>query len=640
MSRRLPKTVRKEERGMALLLSLFALLLLSGLGLFLMLSSNTETRIDANYGSGLRAYYAARSGLEEVRDRIRYASNSTSFAGGIADLLPQDVAGNTGGVLYIVNPAPGETVNPADVTSPYFDDDLCHLYNSGTPKGVKCATVPGINGWQLKPLPSKAVGQLGQLNYKWVRITMKTNRSVLPSFCVDQQPDCSTAPLDTRVCWDGQTEQLSPGGSCDANGMQTVYLLTAFAVNNAGAVGPNAAHKLLQVEVVAPSIRPAGVLTAASMNVTTSGTSVIPSVVIDGRAHDIGGVPVPKPSPGAPPPSNACSDIAALATDTGGAQLASALDTMRRNLVNTANASCSADGSGLNGNVCSPGLWWVRGTDSSPRFVTTVSTSGSNSGSDGGSSSGTSGGSGSDGGDHHGTSTLACNSTTPNCYTYLNLNSPQLFATSATSSPAITLPSGQHVPTVSTAGTSGPFMGGAGNQSDTTIYQPGGTQTVADQVAAVQSLVNASVNQQNYFTASSSTLAGTYGSYNPPNPPNPAVVKFLDATLSLQSGQSLTGYGVLVIPGALEINPGAYFNWTGIVLISSPGGHVTVSPGARGGINGALLLTPGAVFNTTTVPPTLSGGAPSFVISYSCEAIDMVFSMQPFKIISTAETSF
>lgn len=639
MRKKLAKTGRNSERGMALLLTLFALLLLSGIGLFLVVSSSTETRIDANYGSGLRAYYAARSGLEEVRDRIRYTSTPAT-PWGLADKLPQDIAGNLGGVLYITNPASGETVDPTDPASPYFDDDLCHAYNSGTPKGVKCTMQPTTANWQMASLPS--VGG-GQSNYKWIRINMKTNRIVLPSFCVDQQADCTTAPLDTRVCWDGKTEQLSPGtganASCDVNGMQTVYMLTALAVNNNGPVAPNAGRKLLQAEVVAPSIRPAGVLTAAAMNVSTSGTAVMPSVVIDGRAHDVGGVLV---TPPAVPSSSTCHNIAPVGTDAGGAQLASALDTMRRNIVNTANNSCRADGSGVNGNMCTPGLWWVRGTDSSPRFVTTLTTS--SSGSSGSSDGGSSGGSGIDG-DHSGStsgssSSTTCNSTTPNCYTYLNLNSPQLFAISATSSPVVTLPSGQHLPTVSVSSNSGPFMGGAGNQSDSTIYQPGGTQTVADQVATVQSLVNASANQQSNITASSSTLASTYGSYNPPSAPSPVVVNFTDSTLTLQSGQSLTGYGVLMVP-ALEINSGATFNWTGIVLINSSGGHVTIGAGANGGINGALLLMPGAVFNTTTQPSNQKGVLPSlFNITYSCDAIDMVFAMQPFKVISSAETSF
>src|SRR6476660_1020843 len=151
MTRVSHKASGQKERGMALLLALFALLLLSAIGLFMVLSSDTETRIDANYASSLRSYYAARSGLEEARDRIKYPSSSP---GGLADLLPQDIAGNPNGVLYILNPAGGETVDPTDPTSSYFDDELCHAYNSGTPKGIKCATVPNVKNWQMPPQPA------------------------------------------------------------------------------------------------------------------------------------------------------------------------------------------------------------------------------------------------------------------------------------------------------------------------------------------------------------------------------------------------------------------------------------------------------------------------------------------------------
>jgi hypothetical protein len=601
MARTMAKTMRNRERGMALLLTLFALLLLSAIGLFMVMSSNTETRIDANYGSSLRAYYAARSGLEEVRDRIKYPSSSP---GGLADLLPQDVAGNPGGVLYVLNPSPGETVDPAELTSAYFDDDLCHDYNSGTPKGIKCTAVPAIQNWQL-PAQAALAPVSGQLGYKWIRINIKTNRTAAPYF-VDQTG--TSVPLDTRVCWDGQAEQLSPGGSCDANGMQTVYMLTALAAP-AQAAGPSAARKLLQAEVVAPSIRPAGVLTAASLNLTSS-SGGIPPVAVDGRVHKLDGTLAV---------GGSCSAISALGTDNGSSQLEQSLNQMRKSIVDTANLSCNADGTSMGSNICTPGLWWVRGTDSNTRFVTSLSTLGSG-------SSGDSGNSGHDGGDHHGSgggSSIPCDSTTLSCYTYLNLGAPQLFGVSATTAP--------HVPAVGLpVNATAPFVGNSGNQLDGAIYQPGAAQTIGNQVAVVNNLVAASLNQANYFTASSTTLAGNYGSST-----NPAVVVFTDPTLSLQNGASLTGYGVLVVPNALEISNGT-LRWNGIVLINSSSGHVTVNSGANGSINGALLLAPGAVFNLANSAST----APSFRISYSCEAIDLAFSMLPFKVISTAETSF
>lgn len=603
----------KNERGMALLLTLFALLLLSALGLFMVLSSNTETRIDTNYGTSLRAYYSARSGLEEIRDRIKYTKAASP--GGLADQLPQDVAGNAGGVLYVLNPANGEVVDPTDPTSPYFDDELCRAYASNTPKGVKCTVVPTSANWQMLPAQVSMAPASGPLGYKWIRINMKTNRIADPYF-VDQ--GASGAPLDTRICWDGQVEQLSPGTddpSCEVNGMQTVYMLTALAATPQ-ANRLNGARKLVSLEVVAPSIRPAGVLTASVMNLPSTGNNLgISQVAIDGRAHDITGVLSN---------SNSCSSIASLATDSGSSQIEQALNQLRKNIVDTANNSCNPDGTSVGSNKCTSGLWWVRGTDPTSRFVTS-------------NTSGSSGESDDDEeehdddhrGRHHDPTGIgagaACDPTNPSCYTHLDLASPQLFAISATSAP--------HVPAVTLPDNfSAPFIGGIGNQADATVYQPAFALTVQDQINAVNKLVNASVGRSNYFTPSSATLAGSYGTQK-----DPAVVVFGgpgDSTLSLNL-TTLTGFGILVVPSALEIT-NSTLNWNGIVLIKSPTGHVTINSGAQGSINGTLLLAPGATMNLQSFAPS----SVPFRLTYSCDAVDLPFHNQPFKIISTAESSF
>jgi hypothetical protein len=621
------KAKGQKERGMALLLALFALLLLSAIGLFMVMASDTETRIDANYGSNLRSYYAARSGLEEIRDRIKYPSAS----GGLADLLPQTFPGSANSVLYVLNPAGGETVDPTDPNSPYFDDQLCHDYDSGVAKDIKCTILPGTPNWSLRPQSSAAAST--QLGYKWIRINLKTNRIADPYF-VDQTG--TSAPLDTVVCWDGQSEQLSPGGanpSCDANGMQSVYMLTSLAVTSQ-AGSASGSRKLLRFEVAAPSIRPPGTVTmgaSGTLPVLVSTGGGIPSLAIDGRPRKLDGVTLAT--------SSSCSSVAPLGTDTatGSAQLEQALNLVRKNIVDSANASCKMDGTGLNGNICSPGAWWVRGTDTDPRFITSNSGT-SNSGSTG--TSGTSGSSGSDdrrgrdgdddghdGHDHHNDpsgvadSSGACDPTNPSCFTNLDLAAPELFATSAVT--------GTHIPVV-TLPVDGiaPFTGGRGNQSDASIYQPGSTRIVNNAISAVNELVHTSIDQPNYFTVSSAALAPTYGSST-----NPAVVVITDSTLSLQNTSvGLTGYGVLVIPQALEIS-NAPFHWTGIVVVQSPTGHVTINSGATGSINGALLLQPGAALN-------LQNDSGGFRLTYSCEAIDLPFASSPFRIISTAETSF
>jgi hypothetical protein len=633
MAKILIRTKRRNEQGMALLLALFTLLLLSGIGLCMILASTTETRIDANYGGSLRSYYAARSGLEEVRDRINLPTNSQIS---LATMLPQDIAGNTNGVtgvLYVVNPA-GEVVDPTDPASPYYDYQLCHDYNSGvSTRDSKCTVQPSTSNWLLTQPAAQSVaqqaGQQAPLGYKWVRINIKTNRMAAPYF-VDQIGAAAT--LDSRICWDGEAEQLTPGTtnpSCDANGMQTVYMLSSLAAT-AQTGGPNGSHKLLRLEVVAPSIRPPGVITMGAQNtadpVTMSSTpllggSSIPATAIDGRVHKLDGT-LALGADGTPATTAGCSPIAPLGADgaTGTAQIEAALNVVRKNIVTSANNSCHADGTPVG--ICTAGLWWVRGTDVNPRFATT---------------SGGAGGGRSNDDEHHDGHDhqrdpsgvgdgVSCDPTTASCYTNLDLAAPELMATYPATfglhTPVVTLP----------ADGTAPFTGADGNQADESVYQPASPKLVGNSINVVNNLVSSSTSQPNYYEVSSANLAGSYGTKD-----SPALVKITDPVLNIQGGAPLSGYGVLVVPSGLEIS--GTLNWIGIVVVNSPTGHVIINSGASGSINGALLVQPGAALNLQNIATYPRNPIP-FKLTYSCEAIDLPFSSRPFRIISTSETSF
>ena len=609
---------RGAQNGMALLLCLFALLLLSAIGMALYISSGTEVRIASNYGSNLNAYYSAKSGLQEVRDRVSYPSSTAGPPGGLADKLPTDIAGNPNGVLYVLNPSAGETVDPTNPANPYFDDQLCHEYNSGADAGAKCNVVPGIANWAATQNSLALPGTLPAL--KWVRINMKTNRSVAPNYCVDQ-PTCASP--DTPVCFDGETEQFLPAGSgpCDTNGMQNVYMLTALAVTPG--LKSNSTRRLLRSEVVAPAIRPPGAITmdaASSTAQLNDGQGSIPAMAVDGRPHKLDGTLAS---------GGTCSSVASLATDNAAAtsQLQQGLDGVRKDIVTNANASCSADGSSKSGKKCTYGLWWVRGMASTPRFVTDTSGSSTS-----GSNSGSGGSGGSDDGNKltSNSGTTVCSATNPSCYTHLDLSAPQLFATSNPFSSTFTA-------------SSSPFVGGAGNQSSGSMYQSALTSTYPDEISALSALVKSSEGQANYFAVSPANLAPSYGSQSAP-----AIVNVVNATsLTLQGTQSLTGYGVLVVPNDLEINGGT-LNWTGIVLVKSQPGNLsgiaqfTVTSGG-GFINGALLLQSAgsSTANLISTMPSPSTGNPiAFSITYSCDAIDMAFGSLPFKVLGSSQVSF
>src|SRR5213592_65654 len=107
--------MERQERGIALLLVLFTMLLLSVVGLGMMYSTNMETSINSNYRDKQTALYAALAGLQEGRDRIKYPYNITPpFE------LPSTTIAN---VIYIV--ADAATVKPWDADNKYFDTELC-----------------------------------------------------------------------------------------------------------------------------------------------------------------------------------------------------------------------------------------------------------------------------------------------------------------------------------------------------------------------------------------------------------------------------------------------------------------------------------------------------------------------------------
>src|SRR5258708_25698996 len=91
---------RHKERGVALLIAILALLLISAVGLGMVYMSNTETSINANYKDTQTAFFAMRAGLEEMRDRMR--SDATFPIG-----LPATMPCTPHSLLYILTPSGG-----------------------------------------------------------------------------------------------------------------------------------------------------------------------------------------------------------------------------------------------------------------------------------------------------------------------------------------------------------------------------------------------------------------------------------------------------------------------------------------------------------------------------------------------------
>src|SRR5215470_1649350 len=94
----------RAERGAALLIAIFALLLVSVVAIALIVSSGTDSALAGNFRSSANAYYASLAGLEEARGRLRLLPSDPNFVALPASPLPITQ------VVYITNPAGGEVV--------------------------------------------------------------------------------------------------------------------------------------------------------------------------------------------------------------------------------------------------------------------------------------------------------------------------------------------------------------------------------------------------------------------------------------------------------------------------------------------------------------------------------------------------
>jgi Tfp pilus assembly protein PilX len=205
---------RRAEAGIALLISIFVLLLISVVAIALIISSGTETALAGNYRSATAVYYAALAGLEEGRGRL-LGKNTTSFKNTSAGFMPSP--GTTlaiGSPRYVINPVSGETVAPWDPTNQYADSEYVTEFLASppnpSPSTSSLSAVAGVQG----PM------------YKWVRINAVSQKSL--------QLGTDTTPL----YYDGTNLNTTSTGA-------QVFEITSLAVL------PNGSQKLLQY-VAAP----------------------------------------------------------------------------------------------------------------------------------------------------------------------------------------------------------------------------------------------------------------------------------------------------------------------------------------------------------------------------------------------------
>jgi Tfp pilus assembly protein PilX len=257
-----------QQNGIALVSALLILILLSAIAVGLVLTSNTETSVNANYRQERTLDFAARAGIEEVRDRMALATANTlmgpTCATASACLATNPVVPGSGnnGVLYVLGGSAPASVTPWTANTIYTDDELCHDgYGLVTVQSsdVHCTTLPTGSSWYASTTSNAPwAGTAAALSYQWVRVSWKLNGSV-QNYPVDIATCATTgaAGCSTPVCYDGAEEMLLPSGDTNcgqaaaknpAGSIATpVYLLTSMATNPT-----TGARKMVQAEVALP----------------------------------------------------------------------------------------------------------------------------------------------------------------------------------------------------------------------------------------------------------------------------------------------------------------------------------------------------------------------------------------------------
>jgi hypothetical protein len=264
----------RRERGAAMLIAIFSLLLISVVAIALIVSSGTDSALASNYRTSASAYYAALAGLEEARGRL-LPNNPNCIP------LPPNTVCNPQPfltmpltqVVYIINSLNGEVVAPENPGNPSTYSDNEYFQEFGVNVGSRVITRIAST--------SPVAGMPGPM-YKWVRINAVTEQALgdpqVPGSGVDVDGDGSIDPF-TLLFYNPANPNVpgtptSPGlvgmpqTPPSSNTSSQAFEITSYAVL------PNGSQKMLQY-VVRPLL-PFANLNAQTFNaaLTLAGNNV------------------------------------------------------------------------------------------------------------------------------------------------------------------------------------------------------------------------------------------------------------------------------------------------------------------------------------------------------------------------------
>src|ERR1700757_2832969 len=235
----------QQENGIALIAAILTLLLITAVAAGIMILTNTEVGTSSNFKDEQRAYFSAKAGIEEARDRLRIAAPGT-LRSTTSPVVPTTLPGSgTTGITYILNPLNSETVAPWDSSNAYADDEICNETSAiscgtGTPKYPS-----STSGWYraTSPAANSSYAASPVLDWKWVRIQLKQNNAFGTNYAVDGNNAHAYYVCQKDASSIETLSSPTPTSPCVSPAYLPVYVLTALAVT------PSKSRRMVQVEV-------------------------------------------------------------------------------------------------------------------------------------------------------------------------------------------------------------------------------------------------------------------------------------------------------------------------------------------------------------------------------------------------------
>jgi len=273
----------KSQRGIAMMVSLLALLLLAVIGMGLMFMADTENSVNNNYRDSQKAYFAARAGAEDAR--LLLVRDATLNANALALNTNSPFQ-----MIYLKNPTNSEAIDPTTAAgntldvNPYLDDQICwerYTNLTLTPGAGPCGS-NGQSGQLLTDAThftattmtqTAGVNGADALPFKWVRIAAKQN--LMGALGSSGTKVNNALGAGQQVCWDGSQEVVVTSGTCASQlppgSVMPVWEITSLAVTPKIGGNPGS-RRMVQMEVALspPLIPPAPISVMAPVSLQGS----------------------------------------------------------------------------------------------------------------------------------------------------------------------------------------------------------------------------------------------------------------------------------------------------------------------------------------------------------------------------------